>query len=155
MRLNKSSTTLLARSGKQTLLVGGLALLLVACGGGGGGSGGGTSSNPSPTPAPSPAPSPSPAPTPSPHSVSLSWTAPTTRADGTPLTASQLSGYRVYYTASGTPANADTMIPISGGSKTSTTVALPAAGEYAFAITAIDQSGLESSFSDPVSVTVQ
>jgi hypothetical protein len=154
MRLNKSTTTLIARSGRQTLLVGGLALLLVACGGGGG-SGGGTSSSPSPTPAPSPAPSPSPAPTPSPHSVSLSWTAPATRADGTPLTASQLSGYRVYYTANGTSANADTMIPISGGSKTSATIALPAAGEYAFAITAIDQSGLESSFSDPVSVTVQ
>lgn len=154
MRFNSSSTTLIARSGKQTLLIGGLALLLAACGGGGG-SGGGTSSSPSPTPAPSPAPSPSPAPAPSPHSVSLNWTAPATRADGTPLAASQLSGYRIYYTASGTPANADTMIPISGGSRTSAAVALPAGGEYAFAITAIDQNGLESSFSDPVSITVQ
>jgi len=150
---------MLAHPGKQTLLVGSLALLLAACGGGGGGGSSSPSSAPAPapSPAPSPAPAPSPVPAPTPaamHSVQLSWSAPATRADGSPLAANQLAGYRIYYTATDTPANADTMLPVSGGATTSLKVNLPSAGEYSFAITALDQSGLESSLSAPVSVSV-
>lgn len=67
----------------------------------------------------------------------------------------QLAGYRIYYTALNTPASADTMIPVSGATTTAMQVSLPAAGEYSFAITALDSSGLESNLSSPVSVAVQ
>lgn len=150
---------MLARTSKHAFLVGGLAVILTACGGGGGG-GGGSSPSGAPTSSPSPAPTPSPTPAPSPapsalHSVQLNWTAPATRADGSALSISQLAGYRIYYMALNTPASADTMIPVSGGATTSMQVSLPAAGDYSFAITALDSSGLESSLSSPVSVTVQ
>lgn len=136
------------RSCKNAFVIGALAFLLAACGGGGGGGSSGSTPSGSTSTGTSPAPSAT-------HSVQLSWTAPTTRADGTALTASELSGYHIYYTATGTPASADTMVAVSGGTTTSISLALPAAGEYSFAITAVDSSGQESSLSAPVSVTVQ
>ena len=143
-----------------------LTLLVTACGGG---SGGGNSSSDSSTSSTGTVSSSStssgttstststtaaPTPTSITYPVQLAWTAPSTRADGTALSASELTGYRVYYSLEGSSASADTVLPVSGGTATSLTINLTAAGTYAFAITAIDQNGLESSLSAPVLVAV-
>src|SRR3990172_9960687 len=79
----------------------------------------------------------------------LTWTPPTTNADGTPLT--DLSGYKVYYgTASG---NYSTFI--DAANVTSYTVPnLTNNATYYFATTAYDTSANESGFSNEVSKTI-
>jgi hypothetical protein len=140
-----------------------LTLLITACGGGGGGNsdsgnsstgaaatnsiaGSGTTSAPSGAATPTP--------TAITYPVQLKWTAPSTRADGSALAASELTGYRIYYSLDGTPADQDTVVPISSGATTAFTINLTAAGTYVFAITAIDQNGLESALSSPVLIAV-
>ncbi len=149
-----------------------LTLLVTACGGGGGGSSSpGSSGSSSPASSPSGAPTTgsggasSPATPSTPTSgntsaatgsyrVQLMWTAPSTRADGSPLPLSELSGYRIYYLLEGTDPSNDSKVSVSGGSSTSLNLTLTAAGAYTFAITAVDQNGLESSLSNAVSVPV-
>jgi len=90
---------------------------------------------------------------PSSYNAQLSWTIPTTRADGSALTAADLAGYEIYYTNdTGTIA---TTVPVSGGTTNTTTLASLASGNYSFAISAIDASGLKSSLSTVVTVTFQ
>ncbi len=149
---------MLKRVSRQWLAVGCLALLTTACGGGGGGGGGSDnpSSSPSPTPSSSPSASPSPAPTPSTaRSVTLSWTIPTTRADGSALAASAIAGYRLFYTRDDSAPSEDTLVTISGGTTTNTRVSLTSAGTYTFAITAVDLNGVESALSAPATITLQ
>lgn len=78
----------------------------------------------------------------------LSWTAPTTNSDGTPLT--DLGGYKVYQgTATrvyGTPTDV--------GNVLTKTITPLADGTYFFAVTAYDTSGNESVFSNEVSKRV-
>jgi len=81
----------------------------------------------------------------------LSWSIPTTRADGSALTLSELSGYEIYYTNdSGSVA---LTVPVSGGSVSSYTIANIAAGTYHFSISAIDRNNLKSGLSPVVDVT--
>lgn len=111
-----------------------------------------------PPPAPAPVPVPVPVPPPPPaatYSVRLVWTAPSTRANGTALKLSELSGYRLYYLREGSDAADDTTISIPGGTTTSYSVKLTTAGDYTFALTAVDQSGLESPLSGTISVQVR
>src|SRR5208283_256083 len=79
--------------------------------------------------------------------ASLSWNAPATNTDGTPLT--DIAGYTVHYgTASGQyTLNADV------GNVTNYTVDL-AAGTYYFAITAYSSSSVNSPFSNEASKTI-
>jgi hypothetical protein len=84
-------------------------------------------------------------------SATLSWTAPTTNLDGTPLT--DLAGYKVYLgTVSGVYG-----VPIDVGfiasSSPSYTVSNLGTGTYYFAVTAYDSTGLESSLSNEASKT--
>src|SRR5690606_1797860 len=107
--------------------------------------------SPAPTPAPSPAPAPTPAPTPVPltYSARLSWEIPSTRADGSALSASALSGYEIYYT---TDKTSGTYV-VSGGTTSVYTAAELPAGTYHFAMSAIDSNGLKSALSSMVTVT--
>jgi len=112
-----------------------------------------------PAPTPPPAAAPTPTPTPSPvasasYHVILNWTAPSTRADGTALQLSDLTGYRVYYLLEGTDSSKDTVVPVNGGNVTTLSLTLTAAGSYTFAITAIDRNGLESGLSSAISVPI-
>lgn len=81
--------------------------------------------------------------------ATLSWTAPTTNADGTPLM--DLSGYKVYYgTASGVYG-----APVDVGNVTTHQVTGLTGGlTYYLAVTAYDTSGNESVYSAEVSKTV-
>lgn len=78
-------------------------------------------------------------------SITLQWTAPVTRSDGTPLQLSEISGYRVYYGTS--PGNYPNSIKITNGSLQSATLNGIPVGSYYVAMTTLDTSGLESSYS--------
>jgi hypothetical protein len=83
------------------------------------------------------------------YSVSLEWDAPTTDALGRPL--QDLAGYRLYYRASDAT---DFEPPVEAGAATSATVDGLAAGDYLFAVTAVDSEGNESDLSEPLPVEV-
>jgi hypothetical protein len=83
------------------------------------------------------------------HLASLAWDAPHTNSDGSPLT--DLDGYRVYY-ATSTPDKNSAHVDVTSG--TSVDVALPASGQYSFAVTAVDLAGNESSFSQNLTLLV-
>jgi PKD repeat protein len=80
--------------------------------------------------------------------VNLSWTAPTTNANGTPL--KDLAGYKVYYGLASRSYSSD----VDVGNRTTYTVSGLAGGKrYYFAVTAYDTSGNESAFSVERSLT--
>lgn len=156
------------RNISRYLLVALFSLAMAACGGGGGGGGSdsgtastssGTSSSTSSgssstgsTSGGSSTPTTPTTPTTT-QTVQLSWTPPATRADGSALQISELTGYRLYIVADA-DASQDTTMSISGGTTTTAQVALTAPGSYTFAITAVDVNGLESSLSNQVPLTL-
>ena len=78
-------------------------------------------------------------------SVALNWVAPDENVDGTPLT--DLAGYRIYYgTAS---RDYSGMVQVNNPAETSHTLSL-ASGDYYVAMTALDQEGNESAYSNEV-----
>ena len=81
---------------------------------------------------------------------SLTWSAPTENADGTPVT--NLAGYRVYYGTS--PGDLSQSIEVSGAATTTYMVENLAAGTYYFAIAAYNTSGVESEQSNVGSKTI-
>jgi len=81
--------------------------------------------------------------------VKLSWSAPTTKADGTALT--NLSGFMVYYGTSSK--NYSNAIDVAGATSLTRTIAGLTAGTYYFAVTAYDANGTESGFSTEISKT--
>ena len=80
-------------------------------------------------------------------SVRLSWEAPTTRADGSPLT--NLAGYRIRYGT--TPGTYPIVVEVNQPTATSYTVLGLAPATWYFALTAVDAAGVESVPSAPVS----
>ena len=86
-------------------------------------------------------------------SVSLSWAAPTQRADGTPLSVSDLAGYTVHYGTS--QGNYTSSISVDDPFTTSVVVADLPPGTYYFALTATDKAGLESGYSGAVTKQAQ
>ncbi|GBE04611.1 MAG TPA: hypothetical protein ENG95_07285 [Nitrospirae bacterium] len=115
-----------------------LLLAVTGCGGGGGGStssggssgsGGGDSGGYS-------------------GSVTLTWDAPTTNEDGTPLT--DLAGYMVHYG----PGSGNYIYLLNNGNNTEALISNLAAGTWCFAVTAYDTSGNESEYSDEVCTVV-
>ena len=84
------------------------------------------------------------------YSVTLEWDAPTTDAVGRPLY--DLSGYRLYYRETDSAAGSETMIEL--GAQTRVTVSGLPAGDYLFAVTALDTLGNESDLSDALPVEV-
>jgi hypothetical protein len=82
-------------------------------------------------------------------SASLSWAAPTTNNDGSPLT--DLTGYHIYYGAS---ADLLTNQVNVNSSTTSYVVNSLVAGTWYFAVTAVNSVGLESDLSNTGSKTI-
>jgi hypothetical protein len=78
----------------------------------------------------------------------LTWEAPTTVSDGTPLT--DLAGYKIYY---GTSSGNYTEVIDAGNVTTYTVGSLPP-GTYYFAVTAYNGSGNESDYSNEASKTI-
>lgn len=88
------------------------------------------------------------------HTVQLSWTIPSTRENGSALRLSELSGYEIYYYQEGTSSGAGEVVPVSGGTNTSTQVTINGSGTYYFAIAARDQAGLLSNLSNYVAANL-
>jgi hypothetical protein len=84
---------------------------------------------------------------------SLNWTAPTTRADGTPLSLADIDGYRIYYGDS--PRNYSDTIDVSDGSSQSVSVTGIPAGTYYLVMTTYDNAGRESRYSSEISKRAQ
>jgi hypothetical protein len=105
-------------------------LILLSFGCGGGGGGGSSDNNP---------------PAPQVNMATLTWDPPTTNADGTPLT--DLAGYKIYY---GTLTRNYTKV-INVGNVTTYTIENLNPDTYYFAVTAYDNSGNESGYSNEVS----
>ena len=126
----------LARQWRGLFACGAL-LSLAACGGG---SGGGESANFQSSDATPPAPG----------SVTLSWTAPTSNTNGTPITS--LSGYHIFY---GTSASDLTQsIEVSGAATLSYEITDLTAGIWYFAVAADASDGTESAPSEVASMTI-
>jgi putative Ig domain-containing protein len=83
-------------------------------------------------------------------SATLSWTAPTSNVDGTPLT--DLAGYRVRYGTS--PGSYPNQVQIANPGITSCVIENLPAGTYYFVATAYDSAGHESNFSGVVTKTI-
>ena len=83
-------------------------------------------------------------------SATLSWQAPTTRTDGTPLT--NLAGYRIRYGTA--PGSYNNVLTIPNGGVTSAVVSNLPPATYYFVASAYDTTGAESSNSSPVSKAV-
>jgi len=84
------------------------------------------------------------------YSVSLQWDAPTEDAVGRPL--EDLAGYRLYYSPDPPSEEGAEMVDV--GNVTRFTVTGLEAGDYLFAVTALDEDGNESEFSDPLAAEV-
>jgi len=82
-------------------------------------------------------------------SVSLSWTAPTTYTNGSNLSA--LSGHKVYINSGSGYSIVSTL---TNPSISNFLVENLIAGTYTFAVTAFDANGIESTFSESVTVVV-
>lgn len=86
-------------------------------------------------------------------SATLSWVAPSTRADGSPLSLSAIAGYRIYH---GTVTNQLSLLrSINDPTATSYKVPSLPAGTHFFAISTRDTSGLEGSRSAVIKKTIQ
>jgi len=90
--------------------------------------------------------------TPTTKSLSLNWTAPQTYNDGSPLSPSDISGYRVYFgtSSSSIPLVAD----INDGTTTSYTINNLTTGNYYLSISSYDINGIESTSSDTTTIVV-
>ena len=85
--------------------------------------------------------------------ISLHWTAPVTRADGTPLSLSDIDGYHVYYgTSAGSYPN---QLNVADGTAQSATITDIPVGTYYIVMTTYDVTGLESVYSATVAKTAQ
>ena len=90
------------------------------------------------------------APAPTTGSAALSWIAPTTNTNGTPIT--DLSGYHIYY---GTEADALTSsVNVPGPSSTTYTVTGLSPGTYFFSVVAYNAEGVDSPQSNLESKTI-
>lgn len=85
-------------------------------------------------------------------SAALSWSSPTTRSNGQPLSMSELAGYEIYMLAEST--GVSSVITVSDPFSTSRSIDGLTPDIYHFAISAIDSSGLVSALSTLVSKTV-
>ena len=86
-------------------------------------------------------------------SFSLGWTAPTTRADGTPLSLADINGYRIYYGLSS--GSHPDVVDVSDGTATTMTVTDVPLDTYYVVMTTYDVDGRESGYSSEITKTAQ
>ena len=86
-------------------------------------------------------------------SAQITLSAPTTRADGTPLTAGEIAGYELYHSAD----TADNLQKLTSLSSAELSVVVNdlTPGTHYFAVSTVDTDGLQSSLSPTFSITIQ
>ncbi|MGM0767797.1 MAG: fibronectin type III domain-containing protein [Pseudomonadota bacterium] len=87
-----------------------------------------------------------------PRVPALTWHAPLTREDGSPLKPGQIHGYRIYFRLK--HRSQLTMIRVDDPGQNRFSLGNLPPGAYEFSITAVDGAGLESRRSAPVSVNL-
>lgn len=85
------------------------------------------------------------------YSASLGWARPTQREDGTPLAAGDIAGFNLYYSTSST--GTMTRIASLTAAQLSYVVNNLATGSHYFALSTVDNTGLESSLSGRARIT--
>lgn len=85
-------------------------------------------------------------------SALISWQAPTTRADGSALTAADIAGYELFYSEDGS--SMSKLTSLSAG-ELSVQVDDLAAGTHYFALATKDVNGMQSALSSTISVTIK
>ena len=83
--------------------------------------------------------------------ITLKWTAPTTFANGSAISLSDISGYKLFYGSSAT--NTPNVINISDSTAIQYTVSL-SSGTYYFVICAVDSSGHQGLMSVAIQKTI-
>ena len=87
-----------------------------------------------------------------PSTVTIAWTAPVARADESPLSLSEIGGYRIYYgTREGDYPN---RIDVNDGSAVEVSLNDLPLGSYYFVVTTYDVAGRESEFSPVLIMTI-
>jgi len=81
-------------------------------------------------------------------SFSLSWAAPVTRSDGSPMSLAEIDGYKVYYGS--TQGDYPKSVDINDGTETAMTVSGVPVGDYYIVMTTYDSDGRESTQSSVV-----
>lgn len=128
---------------RKTLIAAFLMVQLVACGGGGSGADNASEVLPSDA---------MPSEVAAPGSVSIAWTAPVARADGSPLSLAEIGGYRIYYgTSEGDYPN---RIDVNDGTAVESSLNGLPSGTYYIVVTTYDVAGRESEFSPVVIRTI-
>lgn len=120
-------------------------LMMVGCGGGGGGGSAGASSNAAQQIAAEEVV------TAERRSAKLSWSLPSSRADGSALELYEIETFRIYHTTEDGSVEEVLEVP---GDETQLDLSALAAGTHLFAITVVDSNGLESDFSETVTKTI-
>jgi hypothetical protein len=87
-----------------------------------------------------------------PSRVTIAWTAPVARADGSPLSLADIGGYRIYYGSS--EGDYPNRIDVNDGTAVESTLNGLAAGTYYIVVTTYDTAGRESEFSPVVIKTI-
>jgi hypothetical protein len=85
-------------------------------------------------------------------SLTISWNAPTTRMDGSPLSLSEIDGYCIFLGDS--PSNLTMRVDLNEGSVTSHTLNNLPVGSYFVAVSVYDTDGQASEYSNTVEMTV-
>jgi len=83
--------------------------------------------------------------------VALSWTAPVEREDGTPISMSEIAGYRVYYGT--TEGNYPNELDIADSYNMQATLSNLVSGTYYIVVTVYDMDGRESAYSQVVTAS--
>jgi hypothetical protein len=84
--------------------------------------------------------------------MSLSWSAPTTRTDGSSLNLSEISGYQIYVGSS--RSNLQMVVDVNQGHLSSYTIDNMDVGDYYVAIAVYDRNGNSSDLSNVVQKSV-
>ncbi len=87
-----------------------------------------------------------------PGTITIAWTAPVGRADNSPLSLSEIGGYRVYYGT--TEGDYPNRIDVNDSSVLEITLNDLTLGSYYFVITTYDSAGRESVFSPVAIMTI-
>lgn len=85
--------------------------------------------------------------------LTLSWVPPVARADGTPLSLSDINGYHIYYGVSA--GNYPNRVDVADGTAQAVTLSSMPTGTYYVVMTTYDVNGLESGYSTEVNKNVQ
>ena len=107
---------------------------------------------PAPAPAPEPTPAPAPEPTPVTYSVTVSWVAPTTYSDGSPMSLSQIGGYIIYY--GNAPGQYNKRFDVVDGTVQRQVIADLPSGIYYFTIVTYDTNNVTSAYSQEFRLTL-